>query len=116
MFTGNQICLGYQQVALHSRASVAESAHFIQSFVDGAAIDPFVLKALMGLCLLCFYRNLMLIQNLMHASSALASSNIINAALRCLAPACDCGPLSLDHIVGSHSTGLYKTAHDFFKR
>ena len=37
----------------------------------------------------------------------------VNAALRCLVPACDCGPLSLDHIIGSHSDGLI---YDIYKR
>ena len=39
----------------------------------------------------------------------------VNAALRCLAPACDCGPLSLDHVVGSHSDGSFKTVYDALK-
>ena len=36
----------------------------------------------------------------------------VNAALRCLAPTCDCGPLSLDHVVGSHADGSSKTVYD----
>ena len=39
----------------------------------------------------------------------------VNAALRCLASACDCGPLSLDHVVGSHSDGSSKTVYDVLK-
>ena len=39
----------------------------------------------------------------------------VNAALRCLAPACDCGPLDLDDVVGSHSDGLSKTVYDGLK-
>ena len=30
---------------------------------------------------------------------------LVNNALRCLAPACDCGPFSLDYVFGSHSYG-----------
>ena len=39
----------------------------------------------------------------------------VNAALRCLAPTCNCGPLSLDHVVGSHSDGSSKTVYDVLK-
>ena len=39
----------------------------------------------------------------------------VNAALRCLAPACDYGPLSLDHVVGSHFDGSSKTVYDVLK-
>ena len=39
----------------------------------------------------------------------------VNAALRCLAPTCNCGPLSLDHVVGSFSDGSSKTVYDALK-
>ena len=39
----------------------------------------------------------------------------VNAALRYLAPACDCGLLTLDHVVGSHSDGSSKTVYDVLK-
>lgn len=39
----------------------------------------------------------------------------INAAQRSLAPACECGPLSLDHVVGSHSDGSSRTLYDVLK-
>ena len=39
----------------------------------------------------------------------------VNAALRCLAPTCNCGPLSLDHVVGSFSDGSSKTVYDTLK-
>ena len=39
----------------------------------------------------------------------------VNAALCCLAPACDCGPLCLDHVVGSHSDDSSKTVYDVLK-
>ena len=38
-----------------------------------------------------------------------------NAALHCLTPACDCGPLSLDHAVVFHSDGSSKTVYDVLK-
>ena len=39
----------------------------------------------------------------------------VNAALRCLAPTCNCGPLSLDHVIGSFSDGSSKTVYDALK-
>ena len=39
----------------------------------------------------------------------------VNAALRCLAPSCNCGPLSLDHVVGSSSNGSSMTVYDVLK-
>ena len=36
----------------------------------------------------------------------------VNAALRCLSPSCDGGPLNLDHVVGSLSDGFPKTVFD----
>ena len=39
----------------------------------------------------------------------------VNAALRCLAPTCGCGPLDLDHVIGSHSDGSPKTVYDALK-
>ena len=39
----------------------------------------------------------------------------VNAALRCQAPAYDCGPLSLNHVVGSHSDASSKTVYDVLK-
>ena len=39
----------------------------------------------------------------------------VNAALRCLAPTCNCGPLSLDHVVGTLSNGFSMTVYDVLK-
>ena len=39
----------------------------------------------------------------------------VNAALRCLSPSCDCGPLNLDHVVGSLSYGSPKTVFDVLR-
>ena len=139
------------------RAFVAELAHLIQSFADGAAIEPFVLKALMVMpalllqkpsvdskldthllrsCLqhrldlwlngefMALFNEGLVIQT--HISSRppyfrcddqhhsgrfahLMMEGRVNAALRCLAPACDYGPLSLDHVDSSHSDGSSKT-------
>ena len=36
----------------------------------------------------------------------------VNAALRCLAPTCNCGPLGLDHVIESFSDGSFKTVYD----
>ena len=143
------------------RAFVAELAHLIQSFADGAAIEPFVLKSLMVMPALllqkpsvdskldthllrsCLQRRLdlwlkgefmalfnegLVIQTRIssrppyfrcddqHHSGRFAHLMMegrVNAALRCLALACDCGPLSLDHVVGSD--GSSKTVYDVLK-
>ena len=47
--------------------------------------------------------------------SHLMMEDRVNAALRCLAPTCNCGPLSLDHVVGSFSDGSSKTVYDTLK-
>ena len=39
----------------------------------------------------------------------------VNATLWYLVPVCDCGPLSLDHVVGSHSNGSSMTAYGFLE-
>ena len=44
--------------------------------------------------------------------SHLMTQGHVNAALRCLSPSCDCGPLNLDHVVGSLSDGSPKTVFD----
>ena len=42
----------------------------------------------------------------------LMTKNCINAALCCLSPSCDCGPLNLDHVEGSLSDCSSKTVID----
>ena len=163
LFTGDQTCLWYPLHGSTGKAFVSELALLIQSFADGAVIEPFTLKALMVMPVLllqkpktdskldshllrsCLQRRLdlwlkgefmalfnegLVLQN--HVSSRppfsccddqhrsgrfahLMMEGRVNAALRCLAPTCDCGPLSLDHVVGSHSDGFSKTVYDVLK-
>ena len=46
--------------------------------------------------------------------SHLMTQGRVNTALRCLSP-CDCGPLNLDHVVGSLSDGSPKTVFDVLR-
>ena len=135
------------------KAFVLELALLIQSFADGAAIEPFTLKAVMVMpalllqkpkfdskldsrlvhsCLqrrpdlwlkgdfMALFNDGQVLQNHIfsrppysrcddqHRSGRFAHLMMegrVNAALRCLAPTCNCGPLSLNHVVGSFSTG-----------
>ena len=44
--------------------------------------------------------------------SHLMMEGCVNAALRYLAPTCNCGPLSLDNVVGAFSDGFSETVYD----
>ena len=50
-----------------------------------------------------------------HRSGRFAHLMMEGCVNTALAPACDCGPLSLDHVVGSHSDGSSKTVYDVLK-
>ena len=118
LFTGNQICLWQLPTCSNGKAFVTELAHLIQFTADGAAIEPIALNTLMVMSalflqkpnanyeldaqLLCsclqWHLNLwfkgefttVMISTALGDSLIFMKEKCINAAVRCLAPACEC--------------------------